>query len=95
MNLNDDFAARVVAQTADATWAPSPMPDVDRRQLDRVGDEVARATSVVRYAPGSRFEPHVHGGGEEILVLEGLLSDENGDYPAGAGMRPLRGHRTR
>lgn len=87
MNLNDDFSARVVAHAADATWAPSPMPGVDRRQLDRVGDEVARATSVVRYAPGSRFERHVHGGGEEILVLEGTLSDENGDYSAGTYLR--------
>ena len=55
--------------------------------LDRVGGEVARATSVVRYAPNSRFERHVHGGGEEILVLEGVFSDEAGDYPAGSYLR--------
>ena len=55
--------------------------------LDRVGDEVARATSIVRYAAGSRFDRHVHGGGEEILVLEGIFSDEHGDYPAGTYLR--------
>ena len=55
--------------------------------LDRVGGEVARATSVVRYLPNSRFERHVHGGGEEIFVLEGVFSDERGDYPAGAYLR--------
>ena len=55
--------------------------------LDRVGDEVARATSLVRYAPGSRFDRHVHGGGEEILVLEGVFSDETGDHPAGSYLR--------
>lgn len=55
--------------------------------LDRVGGEVARATSVVRYAPGSSFSPHVHGGGEEILVLDGVFSDERGDYPAGTYLR--------
>ena len=63
------------------------MPGVDRRQLDRIGGEVARATSVVRYAPGSRFERHLHGGGEEILVLAGVFSDEGGDHPAGTYLR--------
>ena len=51
--------------------------------LDRVGDEVARATSIVRYLPGSKFTAHRHELGEEILVLEGQFSDEHGDYPAG------------
>ena len=87
MNLNDDFTLRIVARAADAMWTPSPLPGVERRMLDRVGDEVARATSLVRYAPGSRFDRHVHGGGEEILVLEGVFSDETGDYPAGTYLR--------
>ena len=51
--------------------------------LDRIGDEVARATSIVRYAPHSHFSPHTHGGGEEFLVLDGVFQDEHGDYPAG------------
>jgi len=55
--------------------------------LDRVGAEVARATSIVRYAAGSRFDRHVHDGGEEILVLDGVFSDEHGDYPAGTYVR--------
>ena len=87
MNLNDDFSLRIVARAADAVWTPSPLPGVEWRMLDRVGDEVARATSLVRYAPGSRFDRHVHGGGEEILVLEGVFSDETGDHPAGTYLR--------
>ena len=87
MNINDDFSVRIVARAADATWTPSPLPGVDRRMLDRVGDEVARATSIVRYAPGSYFDRHVHGGGEEILVLEGVFSDESGDHAAGTYLR--------
>jgi len=55
--------------------------------LDRVGDEVARATSIVRYAPHSRFASHTHGGGEEFLVLDGIFQDERGDYPAGTYVR--------
>lgn len=87
MNLNDDFSMRIVARAGDAVWTPSPLPGVERRMLDRMGDEVARATSVVRYAPGSHFDRHVHGCGEEILVLEGVFCDETGEYPAGSYLR--------
>ena len=55
--------------------------------LDRAGAEVARATSIVRYAPGSGYTSHRHDGGEEILVLDGVFSDEHGDYPAGTYLR--------
>lgn len=55
--------------------------------LDRIGEEVARATSIVRYAPNSYFSEHTHGGGEEFFVLEGVFSDEHGDYPAGSYVR--------
>jgi hypothetical protein len=61
--------------------------------LDRVGDEVARATSIVRYAPGSLFSSHTHDGGEEFLVLDGVFQDEHGDYPAGTYVRNPPGTR--
>lgn len=87
MQLNADFSQRAVVHAARIPWVASPMPGVDRRMLDRIGDEVARATSIVRYAPGSQFSPHTHGGGEELLVLAGEFSDEFGDFPAGAYIR--------
>lgn len=87
MDVNADFSRRAVMHAAQLPWVPSPMPGVDRRMLDRVGDEVARATSIVRYAPESSFAPHIHGGGEELLVLSGVFSDEHGDYPAGSYIR--------
>ena len=37
--------------------------------LDRIGGEVARATSIVRYARGSAFSEHTHAGGEEFIVV--------------------------
>jgi anti-sigma factor ChrR (cupin superfamily) len=88
MQINADFAQRVVMPppAADA-WQASPSPGVSRYLLDRTGGEVARATSIVRYAANSRFAGHVHGGGEEILVLEGVFSDETGDYPVGSYLR--------
>lgn len=87
MRLNADFSKRAVILPADYQWVASPMPGVERMMLDRVGDEIARATSVVRYAPDSAFSRHVHGGGEEFLVLEGEFGDEHNTYPAGTYVR--------
>jgi len=87
MELHADLSQRAVLDTNALPWMPSPMAGVERRLLDRIGDEVARATSIVRYAAGSHFERHIHGGGEEILVLDGTFSDEHGDYPAGTYLR--------
>ncbi len=81
--LNADLSDRTVVNTTSLPWQASPTPGVSRRQIERIGDEVARATSVVRYAPGARFPAHTHGLGEEILVLEGVLSDEHGHYGPG------------
>ena len=47
-------------------------------------------TALVRWAPQTRFNTHVHPGGEEILVLEGVFSDEGGSYPAGSWLRSPR-----
>ncbi|WP_298839938.1 cupin domain-containing protein [uncultured Roseobacter sp.] len=87
MELNADFSKRAVVHAAQIPWKPSPMAGVDRRMLDRIGDEVARATSIVRYAPGSHFSAHTHTGGEEFFVLEGVFQDEHGDFPAGTYVR--------
>src|SRR5262252_8151862 len=81
MALNADFSQRVAVHAARLAWVASPIAGVDRRMLDRIGDEVARATSIVRYAPTSRFSAHTHGGGEEFLVLDGVFQDEHGDLP--------------
>ena len=93
MSINADFSLRVVIRTAAEAWQPSPQAGVERIPLDRIGAEVARATSLVRYAPGSSFTAHGHGGGEEILVLGGVFSDEHGDYPAGSYLRNPPGTR--
>jgi anti-sigma factor ChrR (cupin superfamily) len=87
MKLNADFSRRAVVHAARLAWTPSPTRGVERRMLDRIGEEVARATSIVRYAPDSSFPAHTHGGGEEFLVLEGVFSDEHGDCPAGSYIR--------
>ncbi|HEX5326492.1 MAG TPA: cupin domain-containing protein [Acetobacteraceae bacterium] len=87
MRINDDLTRPVIVHAARQDWVPSPAAGVERRMLFRIGDEVARATSVVRYAPDSAFPRHTHGGGEEILVLDGVFRDEHGDYPAESYLR--------
>lgn len=87
MRINADFSERVVIRPHDYQWVPSPASGVDRMMLDRIGDEVARATSLVRFRPDSQFDRHEHGGGEEFLVLEGVFSDEHADFPAGTYVR--------
>jgi len=87
MELNANFDERVAVHAAQIPWQQSPMPGVERRMLDRLGDEVARATSIVRYAPASHFSPHIHTGGEEFYVLDGVFQDEHGDFPAGSYIR--------
>ncbi len=87
MEINAKFEERVVVHSADLPWLDSPMKGVKRRMLDRVGDEVARATTIVSYDPGSHFSGHVHTGGEEFIVLEGVFQDEHGDFPVGSYIR--------
>jgi anti-sigma factor ChrR (cupin superfamily) len=93
--VNADFSQRVVIATDTLPWIPSPQAGVERRLLDRIGGEVARATSLVRYAPASAFPAHEHALGEEFFVLSGVFSDEHGDYGEGTYVRnPPGSHHT-
>ena len=85
--LNADWSERCVIRAEAQAWVASPADGVQRLMLERNGGEVARATSIVRYAPGSSFPLHHHDQGEEILVLEGTLSDDFGDYGPGTYLR--------
>jgi len=81
MSLNMQFDRFAAVRLAETPWIPSPNGEVERKQLERAGGESGWATSVVRYAPGARFPTHAHPDGEEFLVLDGVFSDEFGDYP--------------
>jgi anti-sigma factor ChrR (cupin superfamily) len=93
MRINADLSQRAVVASDTLPWVASPLPGVERRMLERDGDEVARVTSLVRYAPGSHFSAHTHSGGEEFLVLEGTFSDDYGDFPTGTYVRNPVGSR--
>lgn len=84
MSLRADLSRFELVHTDELPWAESPGKSVFRKRLEHWGPpEAGRVTSVVRYAPGSTFPSHPHPAGEEILVIEGVFSDEHGDYPAG------------
>lgn len=85
--LNMDLLERVVATTSNHPWLESRSPKVKRKPLEREAMESGRTTSIVRFEPDSYFPEHSHPLGEEILVLDGVFSDEHGDYPAGTYLR--------
>lgn len=87
MNKHADFHRTAWQLEEEHEWVPSPLPGVERILLDRRGDEVAVATSIVRYAPGASFDPHQHALGEEFIVLEGEFGDDAGRYPVGSYVR--------
>ena len=85
--LRANWSERFAIDVNGLGWVDSPAAGVQRKLLERDGAEVARATSIVRYAPGSQFPAHLHAEGEEVLVLDGVLSDEWGDYGPGTYLR--------
>ncbi len=86
-NLNMNLHERVVIDLAQTPWLRSPGGEVERRMIERQHAESGHTTSVVRYPPDAAFPPHNHPGGEEFLVLEGVFSDEHGNYPPGSYLR--------
>lgn len=92
-NFNMNFNKKVFVNTGIETWIESPANNVLRIPLERESAESGHTTSLVRYLPETKFKEHLHPLGEEIYVLEGIFSDEEGDYPAGTYIRNPSGSR--
>jgi len=86
-NLNMDFTKTVCLRPEDQEWVTSPADGVARVHRERVSEVPGHVTSCVKFEPDSYFPTHTHPNGEEIYVLDGVFSDENGDYPAGTYIR--------
>ncbi len=94
VEINADFTQRVVVETAAMEWRTSPSATVWRKRLALSGaEEAGVVTSIVRYDADSAFAEHGHPGGEEIFVIDGVFSDEHGDYPAGTFLLNPEGYR--
>jgi len=83
-HLEPDDDQRIVVDTATMPWYQGMVDGLSVMPLSEFG---TRHTALVRWAPGTRFNPHRHYGGEEIYVLEGVFEDEFGRYPAGTWLR--------
>ncbi|GAB5413815.1 MAG: cupin domain-containing protein [Congregibacter sp.] len=82
--LNGNLQELTFVDSAALDWVASPGGEVLRKRFHRVGPaESGQVTSLVQYQPGAAFPAHAHPDGEEILVLDGVFSDEHGDWPAG------------
>jgi anti-sigma factor ChrR (cupin superfamily) len=93
-SINGDLDVYIEIQTASMPWSPSPSPSVWRKRLHRVGPaESGQVTSIVRYDPESNFPVHEHPDGEEILVLDGVFTDDRGDWPKGTYLLNPEGYR--
>lgn len=93
-SLNGDLAVRVWIDIRAMDWTASPGGHVLRKRVHRVGpEESGQVTSVVQYQAGATFPAHNHPEGEEILVLDGVFSDEHGDWPAGTYLLNPEGFR--
>jgi len=80
--LNVDVSARAEMFTADMPWI-----EEDGRERKVVYRDLSgsypRMTALVRYPAGTDLPRHGHPAGEEVFVLDGVLEDEDGIYPAG------------
>ena len=85
--LNLNFGQRVVIDSNQMDWLSSPASGVLRKPLEREAKESGHTTSIVEYKKGASFSFHPHPMGEEIFVLDGVFSDENGDYGQGTYIR--------
>ena len=93
VTLNMDMSEKVVVDTNLLEWIQSPSPEVWRKPLARAAAESGPTTALVRFEPGSAFPQHAHPLGEEIFVLDGIFSDERGDYGPGTYIRNPPGSR--
>ena len=92
--INADFTDASVIATNDLPWSPSPQSRASNGGCSTVS--AARSHAPRRWCAMRRtvvFPAHSHALGEEFLVLDGVFSDEHGDYPAGTYVRNPPGSR--
>lgn len=82
--MNTDLSARVVLTTESMEWLTTAETGGWRKSLDQSD---GAATSLVRYAPGDAPDPPLQGQGEEVLIVEGALTDGQTTYSAGTYLR--------
>ncbi len=85
--INMDLSQSICVYPEDQSYIGSRADGVARIHLEREFAESGHTTSIVKFDKGSYFPAHTHHNGEEIYVLEGVFSDESGNYPKGSYIR--------
>ncbi len=85
--VHDDFDQRIVIKPKDDSWTSLSIPGIEHITLDRIGGHLNCATTLVRYTQDCEIPENSHTGGLEIFVLDGMFSDEHGEYSTGAYVR--------
>ena len=74
----------VKIDTNSQQWLPGLVDGLSVMPLHSFATE---HTALVKWEPGTHFQPHTHIGGEDIFVIEGVFEDEYGKYPKGTWLR--------
>ncbi|MFV0478661.1 MAG: cupin domain-containing protein [Parahaliea sp.] len=82
--LHTDLKRRLVVDASQLPWHKGRAVGIWQKILHRSGADNGQLTAIVRYEPGARWHEHEHPDGEEILVLEGIFSNRQGNWPAGS-----------
>ncbi len=82
MEINSDISKRVVIRQETLRWTETPSSGIKQLVLERGADALSRATFVIQLEPGSSMQNSCEFG-HEIVVLDGVLSDESGNYCKG------------
>lgn len=82
-----DFKQRVVLDSTPLPWQNSDVTGVKIKVLEAVQSGEPRLTMLIQFDAGSFYDLRQHHGGEEFLVLEGSINDENGIYETGCYVR--------
>ncbi len=77
---------QIVLDTRRMEWQPAGVPGVWSKALYSEHGHPERI-ELLKLDPGAALPPHAHPAGEEVLVLEGELEDEDGVYARRAWIR--------
>ena len=80
--LNDNDFINI--NSHEQAWSSGLVEGLSVKPLHGFGLE---NTALVQWQAGTKFSRHVHPGGEEIYVVEGVFEDEHGSYPAESWVR--------
>ena len=82
--LTSDSEHRRINTNEDSRWLPGPTSGTEVLPLHGHG---TGNVMLIRWTDSATFKPGLDPMGEEVLVLNGMLQDKDGEYPAGSWIR--------